>query len=255
MRRAIKVVAAVALILLGLLLVFILRGVVIMHENNQLNISGLSIPDVKYMNTYFTTRPPDGVYDLALAQRKGLCGEAKFDKKYLYLQALYEKSLSAYFNQKLDLAKYDKLINQSNLNFKPEKGTSSGGLNSQYIYLINTAYIERLDKTDIKVLEEHLSVTGGAVDDELVNLAAKTYPSVLDADLGTKNDYRPRDRIVNLSWSNPLFGVAFQKYSASGEFYAEDYPKQSAFINSLIPQMETDFLKELNHPTAVFLRQ
>lgn len=117
-----------------------------------------------------------------LAIEKKLINSDNFDL-YIKLENFYKYSFGKYLLALVDLGKYDKRIDESNLGIKKikKKILNIGNLDEffgfDYMYMINNFFIEKLDLNDIDVLKEFLN--GNRNIELLFDVIKRTYKDVL----------------------------------------------------------------------------
>lgn len=125
-------------------------------------------------------------YDFKLAQEKGICSkDDEVDLGYLELQGKYDRVLSLYLEQTLDMQSLDTELEARGVpgyNVRPDDPAdtmwewfrSRSHLSSPYLYLRNNLRLERLSTEDIETLRsESLDTDEGR--QALITLATRTY--------------------------------------------------------------------------------
>ena len=140
--------------------------------------------DKDYIRKLITKHSTIADYDMA--RNKGLSSNNAPNEKYCLLYWIYRNLLDSYLRQKLNLAEYDRRIENSGLKFIPVKQTdmdfhqylSTMGLS--FFYLRNELYLEKLSPADIDVL---LGLTPKDVmnpKSETLRIIERTWKTVID---------------------------------------------------------------------------
>lgn len=115
--------------------------------------------------------------NIALAKEKRLIID---NDESLYNEIVYKYKylLEYYINTMIDLKKYEREIDNSNLYIgKNAKYKSLNNyLNLDYIFLVNNLFVEKLEEKDINLLKQY---NEGNVSYELINLVKRTFKDVI----------------------------------------------------------------------------
>lgn len=184
------------------------------------------------------------------------------NEKYIELYNKYRKILTKYLIKKLELKKYDELIENSGFNFKKVdvenqdiyQYFSSDLLN--YIYIRNNIYIEKLtdeEKNELNSIPSN--------DDELSKLEEdfieRTYKKVIFEDVLGNNEsckvfYGPRTSSYMADNSYVIIGLRYDKYYnpyGNDEDWKNNYMIQSRFISKLLFKMQSEMCLKIDYPT------
>lgn len=118
-------------------------------------------------------------YDLSLAIEKGLASEDGFSDEYFEIQALYRCVLENYISATLNLELYETMISVTNI--VPQKEDMQNiyrrysTMHSQYFYLRNNIYIERLDQADLDMLAAAIKDGEAYIFRDIVYLVQRTF--------------------------------------------------------------------------------
>jgi len=266
-RRTVLMLPVIIMILLGLLT----TGGCDEMENN---IEGLLIPnesESRAMIAEYTdvngakkmVQPSS--YNIRLAVEKGLSKSSGFDSKYLSMQALYRKAFELFLSERLELAMYDDVLANSELRFIPiendrmsfyQKYSTFG---FRYIYLRDNIPIERLSEADLNILGASISANNTGITDELLELVARTYNSVIIA----YDDWED-DTIIGYSNNGqkraPNNALVFEightiEFDEEGDFVdtANEMEKNNYLKNEFIPLMEEKLSEALGWKVIVFI--
>ena len=201
-------------------------------------------------------------YDLQLAVEKGLCGEEGFGEKYLYIQALYRKVFESWFLEATSLRDFDDQMASSELGLLPVPEHRQtfyqyySTMDLQFVYLCSNIPIERLDNTDLAMLQS--AIEKGEVDAtlELIDMVQRTFSDVLMAfpnleddvlcGYGYGGDISPNRSIV--------LEVRNWYFDDDGNFRdAENNVKMDDYMRSLAEEMQQTLSEEIGHRVVVMV--
>lgn len=230
-------------------------------------------------------------YDFALAKERGICSKDDGpDASYLKLQRKYDRALSLYLKQTLDIEGLDaKLAAKGIPGYDVQTGDaadtiwkwfrSRSHLSSPYLYLRSNLRIERLSLKDIATLRSR-SLDNEAGRQELAALAKRTYREltryegeygvwdkdrksheVLYCDLGSHdpdgptNDRAPAECLVLwLTFEDERLDDESRSVKERNKIYERDDTSWHFYIqDGIIPAYERKFSEELGYPVRIFL--
>ena len=116
-------------------------------------------------------------FDIELAITKGLALNNELNERFIRLENKYRKYFMKYIYETLNLEKYDKEIEDSNLKFcsceEEFQEYYQKESNLKYIYIKNNLHIERLSDNDLQILETSED------EKELLDLIKNTYEEII----------------------------------------------------------------------------
>jgi hypothetical protein len=147
-------------------------------EKTPNRISEIAIPsetetqNIKIMN-----------YDMAMAKTKGLVTDhATLSEEYVYLQAVYQACFNRWLDRDGLLANFDASLRADPRDFVPvaasmqEYAQRYGSYGRNYVFVLNSFFIERLSEEDLELLR-----TASAIDDEaLEEMIVRTYKDIIE---------------------------------------------------------------------------
>ncbi len=195
--------------------------------------------------------------DKKLATEKKLLNSDDYNL-YLQIQALYKKFFDNYLNQKINPNSLDQKIINNNLKIrclnKEEKNIYQNwsSLDSNYLYVRNFFYMERLSIEDITVLKQAL-VEEEKYKKELLDIVSKTFKEVIKVNFKDIKNQRYR---VFYGGMNPIYEfyndslVLFMNYKIlpqdDDNIYINNKSEAANYFNYLKQDMEkkiSDILK------------
>jgi hypothetical protein len=211
---------------------------------------------------------PDS-FNYELAESKGLCKGETLNDKYFMLQALYKKTFEEYLITRIDIKKFDDELKDSELKFISgrEKHKSIyqkyDYMNLTFIYLINNIHVEKLDDSDLELLQTSLKQYNGEISDELIKMIEKTYQSVITITYKSIND----DNDYDVLYGNTINGErrvpnnalvleinTIPEYDKEGNYVdREKEVVKDDYIDDMIARMEEEFTVELRIPVEVLI--
>ena len=185
--------------------------------------------------------------------------------KYNELTKIYKYLLEYYINSKIDLFKYEELINNSGLYIG--KNSKYKNLNEylrlDYIFLINNLFVEKLSIEDINMLMTKFDRNN--ISDELILIVERTYKDVI-YDNFIKGEYQ--DIICKVCYGSVVpfnmvdnnaltFKIYYGKnlIDKNGDEFIELHKKQLEFFNSLIDKLKNEVKEKLNINCEVLLEK
>ena len=191
-------------------------------------------------------------YDIHLAESKRLAVDGEFTRQYLYMQALYRKSLEYFLERELNLSTFDNMLINHELGFTPVPREFMNfhqrysTFDFSFIYLRNNLPIERLSLGEIEVLRQHINSGSIDITEELLALVEKTYRRILLAYEDRAPDfsvsYRPWGPGGLSAPNNALVLVISFSEVDNTEFVLEEF----------IPMMEQNLSEKLSIPIVIF---
>ncbi len=229
-------------------------------------------------------------YDFKLAKSKGICSRDDGpDLGYIELQGKYDRALSLFLGQTLDMQSLDAELEAKGIpgyNVRPDDpaGTmwewfrSRSHLSSPYLYLRSNLRIERLSEEDIEALRtESLDTDEGR--QALAVLAARTYQeltsyegehgswtlgdgihTVLYCDLGSHNPTDPGNNpapaeslVLWLTFKDETLRDMSRSVEERNDIYDRNLDWRFYIQNEVIPAYEKKFSDILGYPVKIFL--
>lgn len=192
----------------------------------------------------------------AEAINKGLIKENDY-QKYLIIQSLYKKAFDNYLKEIMAID-IDKKLLESNLDYGKIKQDKKHNfhkfsyLGSDYLFVRNFLYIERLTKNEIKKFEEKIYNGDYEVDDEIKNIVKSTFEDVIK--VKTENNEKVKvfyDYIVpTFAFDNDAL-VLYLNYGTnnvqlSGNEFIHNKVKKEIYLDELMEKIKKECLKKLN---------
>jgi hypothetical protein len=202
--------------------------------------------------------------DLLRAKEKGLATDDAYTDEYMMLQSQYRAALDEYLVAKLNLTALNEHLATSPLGFETledtdvsiAQRTSTMGLT--HVYLANNLYIERLDESDLAILQRRLTADENAVSDEMNNLVERTYCDVIR--ILYPNDESSRDYDViypdgtgALSGSLILAVSNPTKFDKDGALADDNWQERQNYLEGYLANVRDKMEKELGNPITIFL--
>jgi hypothetical protein len=227
------------------------------------DVEGLLVPtqeEARYMVDQFPDLDGGGGplvvfpfnYDINLAEALGLVTDGVFSREYLNMKALYRKALEQYLAERLNLAEFDEMLANSELDFVPVpqervdfyQRYSTFGF--QFIYLRNNLPIERLSPRDLDILRRNIHAGNSNVTEELLDLVARTFEGIIMVNEDWEPDapagYHPGGDTA----PNNALVLIIGLHRGGGD-------KERAFLDQeFIPMMEGVLSEKLRIPVVVF---
>ena len=164
----------------------------------------------------------------------------------------YKYVLEYYINSIINLSKYEKEIDSSNLyigkNIKYKK--LNNYLNLDYLFLINNLFVEKLSMEDINLLKN--SFNKDNITDNLINLIKRTYKDII-YDNYIKGSYNTKIYKVCYGYFVPMNfvdnnSIVFRLYYGKNlkeinekEAFIKIHKEQLDFLNNIINRIIEEF--------------
>lgn len=228
-------------------------------------------------------------YDFALAHERGLCGSSDGpDLSYLDLQSTYDRALSSWLGERLDIAGLDADLEAHGIkgyHVGPDDPAdtvwewfrSRSHIESPYLYLRSNLRIERLSPADAETLRT-ASADGSEGAASLAELVGRTYqdvtsyrgtpnlsgpdipPMVMYFSDGTQD---PQSELSNLApcaslvlwltFETPGYRNDSLGHEERSQAYEEAMRALRYIKDEVIPQYEESFSQELGYPVRIFV--
>lgn len=201
-----------------------------------------------------------------ISQTESFPEYAILSEKYFFIQALYQKAVEEYLGEMLDLAEIDREIANDKHEFYPDEEAylnyykSHSMLGCTYIYLRNTASVERLSQEDIDTLLRYYDKQETEITQELGEMVERTYAYILAPVDTQKSDskYVSYDlgREQNFSVDTIVFGISIENpYDEKGENQLvedEKYEEDCLYLTeTLVPKFEKKLADKLGKGSTV----
>ena len=186
--------------------------------------------------------------------------------KYEELVKKYKYLLEYYINSKIDLSKYEDLINNSDLYIgKNEKYKSLNEyLDLDHIFLINNLFVEKLSNEDIDLIMNNFDKNN--VSNELVDIVEKTYKDVIYdnlfkgeyTDMVYKVCYGPVVPFNMVDNNSLVFKIYYGRnliIFEEDEEFIKLHEKQLDFFKDLINKLKNEVVEKLNVNCDVLLEK
>ena len=218
-------------------------------------LSHLDIEEIKYYA------------DKNEAEKKDLIIKENYEK-YQKVQSLYKKAFDAYLEQKVDINKeVDQAINASKLHFgvidESEKNIyhNFSNLNSEYLFVRNFFFIERLERKHLEILEKRINSEDYKIDSELLKIVEMTYKDInkMHSNSNNKTFKVLYGTIPAFEFDNDEL-VFFLNYGddteeLDGDDFFELKHEQNVFLNMLIEKLKDKFQETLKCKIGILQRQ
>ena len=218
------------------------------------------------------------IWDLNIAKETRINRSLATDKKlivdddyslYLKIQSLYLKVLEKYLESKIDLKKYDDIINNSELDFGeiPEKYKRPfhkiSYLNLNHIYIRNFLFIEKLSNEALNIFINKISANDFSIDDNLLMIVVNTYKEII------KNNYamdKYQEKVTtvydsfvpeNVLDSNQLvitIQTGIPNNNLTGDEFVENRHKQSKLLEEISNSLVEDIKNNLGIDSKILIR-
>lgn len=153
---------------------------------------------------------PKKVYDFnfELAENKGYStSKEHITSEYLDLQSKYNQVLSVFLEEKLSIAQLNGQLEALGTTIVPKTSISeinsvegyyrnNSYLNSDYFYLRNNIKVERLEKSDVELLNS-LDINNPADKEKLIDMVSRTFIDVLKVET-----IKPKHEDYNVMYTN-----------------------------------------------------
>ncbi len=201
--------------------------------------------------------------NIALAKEKKLIIDND-ESLYIEIAYKYKYLLEYYINTMIDLKKYEREIDNSNLYIgKNAKYKSLNNyLDLDYIFLVNNLFVEKLEEKDINLLKQY---NEGNVSYELINLVKRTFKNII-FDNYTNDKYR--DSIYKVCYGDyvPLNFVdndslVFRIYYGKNlkDLNKDDFVKihreQLAFFENIMNRIKDEVKRVLDVKCEILLQK
>ncbi len=200
------------------------------------------------------------------AQELGLADESGYYDSYFYTQDLYRYIAESLLFDKLNLAHYDSVIAETGLAPRDQEHRiyyqRMSTMPTEYIYLRNNIYIERLSKSEIQLFLDAIDGDKAVINDELIAIVEKTMSLVLKKSVDLENSHNVRygppvpglegKQVTN---NTLLFELAYQiEYDESGKRVQESKTNSDEqLLNETIPTLQSELSVYEEMPVKFFL--
>ena len=193
------------------------------------------------------------ISDIDLLISKEL-GTDNINDKYYTLYKNYKLLLDKYLVKKLNLDKYDKMIDESGLKFIPIKNEDMdyyqyiSCMNLKYIYLRNNLYVEKLSKENIdKIInlnDNDLNNPNGDIN----KIIEDTFLDIINVNnelnVVAMSRYGPDNDNYWFPSNELVIGIRFDDFADNGlgecKEWEDNNNKQILFVNTLINEISTN---------------
>ena len=199
-----------------------------------------------------------------LACEKSLIENEDYSQ-YKELIKKYKYVLEYYIDSKINLSKYEELINNSGLYIGKNNKYKvlNEFLNLDYIFLINNLFVEKLSVEDINLLMTKFDKNN--ISNELIDVIDKTYKDVI-YDNYIKGEYKKNIYKVcygpvvpfNMTDNNAIvFKIYYGKnlIDLDGNKFIELHEKQLAFFEEIKEKLKNEVKEKLNVNCEVLLEK
>lgn len=198
------------------------------------------------------------------AKKKKLIIDDKCDL-YMKIQALYKKVFDYYIEENIPIKNIvDKSLKSSNLDFGKQKEEQKNQyqkfsyLDSEYLFVRNFFYIERLDKENIEIFKKKIERKDYEINDEMVEIVKQTYEDIITV----KTDRITGEFKTFYGYSSPNFLfdnnslVLFLNYGRNtielqGEEFIKNAIKKEEYLEKVINEVKDIFEEKLKYKTEV----
>ncbi len=133
-------------------------------------------------------------FDKQAAQALGLADKNGYYDNYFLVQDLYRHVAEALLYDDLNLEKYDEMVKQAKILPRDEADKiyyqRMNTMPTEYIYLRNNIYVERLSKEEIQIFLNAIEGDKATITDEIVTIVKGTIPVILRCIEGFEDDYK-----------------------------------------------------------------
>jgi len=229
--------------------------------NNQMNLTaGIDYPTIEEARAY----TPDS-FHYETARSKDLIDDSNIlTDKYLRLQAVYKLCFNSWLDAIVSPVQYELEMTGSEYTFSPKENQSIykkyGCADRQFIFLRNNFHIEKLDETDISLLQNVLDGMEMVSSDVMTEMIGRTFVKVITVDYdesGAEYDvvYDPGVFSGNKASNKALvFGIQYDwEFDEKGNLLdgnAEDAKEE--LVISIKKKMEIEISEKVGIQVVVF---
>lgn len=189
----------------------------------------------------------------------------KYDEDYLLLQAAYLAAFNTFLQEKVDIDKYQKELDDSEVEFIYTDKTiyyKIGSFGRKNISLRNTPFIERLSEEQKKVLSDAIGKGTIDVTEAILNMVELTWKELIAVKLeeGVDEPYTivyDMDAFEHEAMSDALaFEICYEtQYDENENIFDEELEKNKYDqILSLKKKMEEEIAEKLDCNVMVFIK-
>ena len=204
-----------------------------------------------------------GNVDLQLAKEKGIIDAADDIAAYLDMEHKYLSLLNAYLTKNTGLNRYQRLLDNSELNFPAEEKDiylERGAFGRTNIAIRNRAFIERLSGEDVRFLRELPDTDPIEYTEELALFVSRTWRELITVVL-EEGETEPYpivydDKAVNKihAMSDSLvFELYYELEYRDGKLTKDTAEKYEKALE-IAGQMETELGNEIGHTVTVLIK-
>lgn len=222
--------------------------------------------DTKLINLYKIEK-----VNVDKAKKKGLIDNNDCSL-YNAIQKIYLKGLEKYLLDKVDLKKYDNMLENSEceiLSLPDEKKSyyqQISTLNFKYIFIRNNMYVEKLSSEVLNFFIDKINKNDFSIDNQVEDIIEHTYKQVIsknfingkyienatilyDAEFGNSENYSAKCDDLVL-----VIQIADRDTNMTRKEYIQYLRKRIDIINKVQEELYKDLLKNLDINVKIFVR-
>lgn len=204
-------------------------------------------------------------YKISIDYLRDIMPKSNINERYLGLYMIYRELFNEYIIQKLELEKYDYEILKSEYKLKQVAEDNMDlyqywtNNKLKYLYIRNNIYIEKLDKKELKWLENRIIANRDNLDDDAKKFIERTYVKVIFEDTGRDGKkynafYGPTTTKYMARNDSIVIGIRYDdyySYNMSDQEWGELRKKQLDFLKTKIRTIIEEQKSKVENPIAI----
>ena len=185
---------------------------------------------------------------------------------YLQLYSTYSCMFRKYIIKKLDLLKYDKLVENSELNYVAIKDENMDIYQDftkdylKYFYIRNNLYIERLTREEKEYVFQNFVLDNIELDEKMTEFIEKTYPKIIFEKTNnqtiSKINFGPNNEQYYALNNSVVIGLRYDEFNLNGlsdDEWDKLHNKQLDNLMNILDDFVNNESSKLNTPLSIIV--